>query len=114
MRELSANELAASPDGKILVDIRRPEEWRTTGVIEGSHLLTFHKEDIAGWLSALTKLASPEDDLVLICRTGTRTGIILDFLYGQTPYQQARHLDGGMLDWIDHDLPVVAADSMTV
>ena len=109
MRELSAKELAASPAGKILVDIRRPEEWRTTGVIEGCHLLTFHKEDIAGWLTGLTRIASPEDDLVLVCRTGTRTGIILDFLYSQTPYDRARHLTGGILDWIGSGLPVVAA-----
>ena len=111
MRQLSAKELAASPAGKILVDIRRPEEWRTTGVIEGSHLLTFDKEDIAGWLTGLTRVASPEDDLVLICRTGTRTGIILDFLHDQTPYRQARHLDGGILDWLGNGLPVVAREA---
>jgi rhodanese-related sulfurtransferase len=61
--ELSARELAVQMAGKILVDIRRSEEWQTTGVI-------------------------------------------LDFLQRHTEYQQARHLAGGMLGWLNAGLPV--------
>lgn len=39
--ELTAKEFAANRGGKILVDIRRVDEWRLTGVIDGAHLLTF-------------------------------------------------------------------------
>ena len=28
-------------EGVSVIDVRRPEEWSKTGVIEGSHLLTF-------------------------------------------------------------------------
>ena len=110
--ELTATDLNASRAGKILVDIRRAEEWRLTGVIDGCHRLTFFDKDgnadLAGWMAALTKIASPENDLVLICRSGHRTGIILDFLHTQTPYRQARHLAGGMHGWIGEGLPVVS------
>ena len=63
--ELTATELAAQAAGKVLVDIRGAEEWQSTGVIAGSHQLTFF--DAAGhadpgyWLETLAKVAGPED-----------------------------------------------------
>jgi len=107
MRELNSAELAAEPAGKILVDIRQPNEWQTTGVIDGCHLLTFTEADIDGWLAELGKVATPDDDLVLVCRTGRRTGILLDFLTSQTPYCRAQHLADGILGWIGNGLPVI-------
>ena len=106
--KLTSTELATNPSGKVLVDIRRAEEWQSTGVIAGCHLLTFDNTDIAGWLAALSRVASPEDDLVLICRSAHRTGIILDFLHTQTPYTHARDLADGMLGWLRNGLPVVS------
>ena len=109
---LTAKELAAKLAEHVLVDIRRPEEWQLTGVIDGSHLLTFYdangNADVAGWMTALARISTPEDDLVLICRSGYRTGIILDFLHSQTPYKQAQHLTNGILGWLEHGLLVVS------
>lgn len=109
--ELTATELAANLDGKILVDIRRAEEWQLTGILDGSHQLTFFdaagNADAPGWMVALAKVATPEDDLVLICRSGHRTGIILEYLHTQTEYGQARHLAGGILGWLEKGLPVI-------
>ena len=113
MSELSPRELAEQRPGRVLVDIRRPSEWAVTGVIDGSRLLTFTETDIDGWFAALAELASPEDELVLICRTGRRTGILLEFMHRQTPYRHAKHLDTGILGWIDDDLPVVPVDRTT-
>jgi rhodanese-related sulfurtransferase len=106
----TSREFAAESAGKVLVDIRRPEEWRSTGVIEGCHLLTFNNTDIMGWLSALAKIAKPTEDLVLICRSGHRTSIVLDFLRNQTEYRQAGHVTDGILGWIANGLPVVSVD----
>lgn len=110
--DLTPAELAARPQQTVLVDIRRPEEWRQTGLIEGAHPLTFFdangQADPPAWLAALATLASPEDDLVLICRSGARTEAILNFLHAQTPYRQAQHLAGGMLAWLEQGKPVVA------
>ena len=108
--ELSAIELAVQLSDKILVDVRRVEEWQATGVITGAYRLTFFDElgqaDPAGWLAKLAQFARPEDDLVLICRSGKRTGMILEFLHRHTDYKQARHLAGGMLGWLNAGLPV--------
>jgi len=110
--EITASELVCQAAEKVLVDIRRAEEWKLTGVIDGCHRLTFFdaagQADPAGWLDALAKIAGPEDDLVLICRSDQRSGIILEFLLNQTPYRRARHLAGGMLAWLEKGLPVVA------
>ncbi len=110
--ELTAKKFAANRDGKVLIDIRRVDEWRLTGVIDGAHLLTFFdaegNADVAGWMVALEKIATPETTLVLICRSGHRTRIVLDFLLTQTPYRQVQHLKNGMTDWLANHLPVVA------
>ena len=110
-RKLTASELAAQSAGMVLVDIRRVEEWHLTGVIAGSHQMTFFdaagNADPADWLCNLTKIATPEDDLVLICRSDHRTGIILEFLHTQTPYRRVQHLAGGMLGWLEKGFPVV-------
>ena len=107
--ELTATELAAQLSGRVVVDIRRVGEWRLTGVIPGAHRLTFFdtegNADPATWLSALAKIAAPEDDLVLICRSGQRTGVVLEFLHSQTPYTRARHLAGGMRSWLEAGFP---------
>ena len=113
--ELTPTELAAKSAGTILIDIRRSEEWQLTGVIDGSHLLTFFdangNTDVAGWMAALAKITTPENELVLICRSGRRTRMILDFLHSQTPYQQAGHLTNGILGWLEQGLPVVSVNS---
>lgn len=112
MMEITATELAAQPAGIVLVDIRRAGEWQATGVLAGSHLLSFFDAagiaDPANWLTELARVATPQDDLVLICRSGHRSGIILEFLHAQTDYRQARHLAGGLLVWLEKGLPVVA------
>lgn len=112
--ELTPAELTAKSAGTILIDIRRPEEWQLTGVIDGSHLLTLFdatgNADVAGWMAALEKIATPEKELVLICRSGRRTGMILEFLHSQTPYQQACHLTNGILGWLEQGLPVISVN----
>lgn len=48
----------------LLYDIRRADEWRQTGVIEGSHLLTF--VDAAGRLKAgfLSRFTAPQRKMI--------------------------------------------------
>lgn len=69
----SASELEAAD--VLLVDIRRPEEWKQTGVLPNAHLLTYeHFETPEAFLDAL----APKLDgrpVALICRTGNRTNI---------------------------------------
>jgi rhodanese-related sulfurtransferase len=67
--------LAAS--GIPLIDVRTASEWEQTGIVPGSHLLTFFdergKSDPAAWLQKAKAIAGPGDPLIVICRSGNRT-----------------------------------------
>ncbi|WP_420396113.1 rhodanese-like domain-containing protein [Nioella sp.] len=61
----------AQDDSVLLVDIRRPEEWQQTGVVEGALLITYADRD--SFLAALRPHLQEGQSLALICRTGNRT-----------------------------------------
>jgi rhodanese-related sulfurtransferase len=61
----------AQDDSVLLVDIRGPEEWQQTGVIDGALLITYADRD--SFLAALRPHLQDGQSLALICRTGNRT-----------------------------------------
>jgi len=70
LASLTGAELVA--DGNmLLVDIRTPEEWQQTGIVDGALLVTY--TDAASFLSAVKLHLGPEQTLALICRSGNRT-----------------------------------------
>lgn len=87
-----------------VIDIRRPEEWQQTGVIEGSHLLTFFDRkgnyNIEKWMVEFNKIAGPETPFILICRTGSRTGKISRYLDGKLKYSRVSHVAKGIKFWM--------------
>ena len=100
--------------GVALVDVRRPEEWQATGVVEGSHRLTFFdrngQSDPSAWLWLLKKIVQPGDPLMLICRSGHRTGIICEFLHAETGYKTLYNVAEGIMGWLAEGLPVVKVE----
>ena len=102
----------AIADGIPVIDIRREEEWRQTGVIEGSHLLTFFDRegnyDVDGWLAELRKIVGPGDPVILLCRTGNRTTAVSNFLDGEVGQKQVYNATHGITRWISDGHPVVA------
>ena len=98
--------------GVPIVDIRTPEEWRGTGVIEGSHLLTFFdaqgRYDFRAWLSELTAIASRDEPFVLICDSGGRSAVVSQFLDARLGYQRVHDVPGGIARWLAEDRPTVA------
>ena len=102
--------------GGALVDIRREEEWRLTGVVEGSILLTFFAADGSSqptqWLEQLNQLVPLEQPLAVICRTGYRTTFICDFLLESTSRQEIYNFTAGIFGWLAAGLPVVEVESV--
>ena len=92
-----------------IYDVRRPEEWRQTGVVEGSNLLTFvdasgrMKPDFIERFSAANSLHDP---VILICRTGSRTQTLARFLVEEMGYTQVYNVRDGITRWISEDRPV--------
>ena len=90
--------------GVPLVDIRTPEEWKETGIIEGSHLLTFFDAqgnyDVRAWLSALSDIAGSDEPVAIICHSGGRSDIVSRFLDAQVGYRQVHDAHQGISRWI--------------
>ena len=87
----------------ILIDVRREDEWRHTGVIKNAYLMTFFdafgNHDANGWLNKLNEISpSKSTQIVLICAHANRTRTIGNFLLEQG-YSNVAHLSGGMAQW---------------
>lgn len=92
-----------------IYDVRRPEEWHQTGVVEGSELLTF--VDANGrvkpdFLSRFTAAIGKHDPVILICRTGSRTATLAHYLAEDLGYTQVFNVRNGITRWISNDRPV--------
>jgi len=83
-----------------IIDIRTQGEWIQTGIIRGAYTLTFFDEkgnyDIDGFLAQLNKIVAKNEKFALICRTGSRTGMISNFLGKKLNYHVV-NLRGGMM-----------------
>ena len=94
-----------------LIDIRREDEWKSTGIVENSILMTFFdkngKANTNEWLKELNKIANKNDPVILICRTGRRTGIISKFLSEKVGYRLIYDVTNGITDWIKKGNTVV-------
>lgn len=89
--------------GVKVVDIRRPEEWHQTGVVEGSHLLTAfdrYGRIEPGFVGAFQQLVAKDEPVVLICRTGSRTAVLAHALAEQLEYQHVYNVTDGITRWI--------------
>ena len=90
-------------DNVVMIDVRREDEWKRTGLIRNSHLITFFDDfgdyDIDAWMKEFEKLVtSKEQTFVLICAHANRTRNIGNFLIEQG-YENTAHLFGGMALW---------------
>ena len=110
--ELSAPEAhqRAQAGQLTLVDIRRPDEWRQTGVVEGSRKLTFvdaHGRVNPNFLRSITAEVGMDDPVVLICRSGNRTDTLARQLVEHLGYTRVYNVEDGIRAWIADNLPVI-------
>jgi len=104
-------------DDKItLIDIRRPEEWRQTGVAQGAvRINMLNPQGLQGFAREIYAAVDSDLDapIVLICRTGSRTSRIQPILT-QMGFTNVKHIPEGTLGnrntagWIAQGLPVDA------
>jgi rhodanese-related sulfurtransferase len=89
----------------IVIDIRTEKEWSSTGTIPESHKLQFFtsdgKYDVDKWLANLKKLKQSEDQpVILVCRSGNRSGMVGTMLTKQLNLKNIYHLSSGISSWI--------------
>jgi rhodanese-related sulfurtransferase len=100
---------ALQAQGVPVYDIRRPEEWRQTGVVDGSRKLTFlyaggrpNPEFAPRFAAEVRK----NDPVILICRTGSRTDVLARHLVEDLGYTKVYNVRHGIAGWIGEGLPV--------
>lgn len=89
----------------LVIDIRTEQEWLSTGIIPSSHKLEFFnkqgKYDAEQWLDELAKLKSSSDQpVILVCRSGNRSGMVGNYLTQQLGMKNVYHLSNGIQAWI--------------
>ena len=98
-------------EGVPIVDVRTPAEWDRTGVIEGSHLLTFFdaegRYDAGAWAAELALIAGPDRPVALICHGGTRSGKVSRLLDRHLEYRHVYNVRGGIAQWLAEGRPTV-------
>lgn len=99
--------------GVPVIDIRTRPEWEQTGIVPGSHLLTFFDErgqaDPAAWLERAKAISKPGDPVVVICRTGNRTKVVSQFLSQRAGYAKVYNVRHGIVAWAKEGRPVGSA-----
>ncbi len=96
--------------GVKVIDIRRPDEWAKTGLIDGSVRLTAFNsrgDFIPKFETEFDRLATPDEEVILICRAGNRSAVIANFLAERRGYTNVHHVTEGIEKWIKDGLPVV-------
>jgi len=100
--------------GVVLIDLRRDDEWRKTGIVEGSKLITaFNKRGKfqRDFLDKFRRHVTAKDqEVILICRTGNRNSVISQALTNQAGYTKIYNVQHGISRWIKDGNPVVKAN----
>ncbi len=103
VRRVDATQLEAlMAAGVPVVDIRRADEWRATGVVEGSTLITaFDGEGQldAGFIEKVRAAVGDDKPLALICRSGNRSAAAARLLAASGTSATIYDIAGGVRDW---------------
>jgi rhodanese-related sulfurtransferase len=92
-----AEEMAAA--GAWLIDIREPDEWEQARIPGARHKPL---SQIQAWWQEL-----PDDvDIVLQCRTGSRSAYATEALITQAGFDRVFNLAGGLVAWHTEGLPI--------
>ncbi|MNE77369.1 putative adenylyltransferase/sulfurtransferase MoeZ [compost metagenome] len=92
--EITAEELEQQlKQGKSinLVDVREPDEW------QAGHIKEARSIPLSELQERMSELSQGDKELVLICRSGGRSGKACDFLQSQG--YKVVNVAGGMLAW---------------
>lgn len=102
-----------SSSGVPVIDVRTAPEWEETGIVPGSHLLTYFDElgnaDPATWLKKVKAITKPGDPVIVICRSGNRTKAVSSLLSQQAGYVKVYNVKHGIRAWINEGRPIAPA-----
>ena len=89
--------------GTPVVDIREKFEWKETGILSESHLITFFdsegKYDAKKLLAELKMIVGPDDPIIIICRSGRRSLIVAEYLSSKKNFRKVYNVEAGINGW---------------
>ena len=95
--------------GTPIFDVRRLDEWRQTGVVNNSKLLTLVSANgkvNPEFFPRFTSMIGKNDPVILICRTGNRTSQLARHLVEKLGYTNVHNVKNGITQWIKDKNPV--------
>ena len=99
-------------DNAVLIDIRREEEWKETGIIEGSITSTlFNKNGTSNLIKFLREVknnANSDQPILLICRSGRRTKLATQYMLENTEFKNVFSVSGGITEWRERGFKTIA------
>ena len=102
-----------SAAGVPVIDIRTEGEWKETGIVPGSRLITLFDErgraDAPAWLEKVKGVARPDQPVIVICRSGNRTRVASQMLTQQAGYAKVYNVREGIRTWAKEGRPLVPA-----
>ncbi|GLH95147.1 rhodanese-like domain-containing protein [Phytohabitans aurantiacus] len=93
---------AEIPAGAFLLDVREPDEW-TAGHAPGAVHMPMME------IPVRIAEVPTEGDVVVVCRSGGRSGQVVAYLLGNG-WDNVSNLDGGMQDWAATGRALVSED----
>lgn len=89
--------------GVPLVDVRHSGDQRETGIVPGSRPMSFFdaegKQHPEEWMQSFATVAGPDDEVIVICRSGAKARIVADYLDQQRKYTKVYAVEGGVIGW---------------
>lgn len=99
-------------EGVPVVDLRTAPEWKQTGVVDRSHLITLFDErgkaQPENWLGTVDRVSGAGQPVILICRTGNRTRAAAKYMDQLSPRRKIYNVTDGITGWIRGGNPVVS------
>ena len=97
--------------GVPIIDIRRPDQWKETGVIEGSHLITIFDAQNRFKASTFDDIANAiggkDNPVILMGQTGRRSGAASTIMMEQMGFTEVYHAASGMSGWAVQKRPLI-------
>jgi rhodanese-related sulfurtransferase len=84
----------------LIVDVRQPEEWATTGIPTGAALIS-----LPDFQTRAANELPKDKEIFVICNSGNRSREASDILIS-LGYEKVVNVDGGIQAWLKAGLPV--------
>ena len=87
-----------------IIDVRTQNEWKSTGIIEGSILISLldkkNKFIFENWYEDFTKKISKNESVIFVCALGIRSKFISNLINKKKPDLKIYNLKKGINNWI--------------